>query len=586
MFLYRELETEALRLLIPATTLDFTRVKVESFEAAFMLGMKEYFGNVDHLKVNISEVPVAGNTYRKQYLVIYDSVPGGTGYLKQLLQNENSLIEIFEKALEKLENCSCNDYPQKDGCYHCLYGYRQSNNIGSISRTTAVNLLKKILSGKDNIKVIKKISDIPVNSLFDSELERMFVESLQLLKNDNRPLTLSKDFVNNKEGFVLKIGNCRWEIEPQVELGPNDGVAVCCKPDFVFWPDKDNGNQKPIAVFTDGFTYHKDIAADDTLKREAIRRSGKFRVWSFSFNDVISMSQQKGDYCTETLLPDKMPSPAVYGQIIQHEEIAKSARPSKVGPLELFAEYLENKDAEDVFKIHAKAYSIALLNMAVVNNQTEFSNWENATKEAREAFNVADSFVIGKTLFGIYLPRVINNCLSIYSCINKDTMTKDSVPYVFTVLNDEESSRGDKYEEEWNGLWQFFNMMQFSDAFYGCSIKGLELNAYDVLSKESEVENLQESNSEWDEIKQQLFAEEAIDFMQKCIAANITAPSVVGFELENDSGVIVAEAEMAWESRKIVFLTAEQIEENKTMFEENGWTVIDSSNGIDILGGH
>lgn len=32
-----------------------------------------------------------------------------------------------------MENCSCKDISQKDGCYHCLYAYRQSQQIGNIS---------------------------------------------------------------------------------------------------------------------------------------------------------------------------------------------------------------------------------------------------------------------------------------------------------------------------------------------------------------------------------------------------------------------------------------------------------------------
>lgn len=104
LFLYREFSTEILRLLVPATTMDSTSVKMESFVAAFMLGMKEYFGNVDHLRATVSEVPVPDADYRKQYLVIYDSVPGGTGYLKQLMHEKNALIEIFEKALHVMGN--------------------------------------------------------------------------------------------------------------------------------------------------------------------------------------------------------------------------------------------------------------------------------------------------------------------------------------------------------------------------------------------------------------------------------------------------------------------------------------------------
>ena len=60
-----------------------------------MLGMKKKFGNVDHLRATVSEVPVPEADYRKQYLVIYDSVPGGTGYLKQLMNEENVIIDVF-----------------------------------------------------------------------------------------------------------------------------------------------------------------------------------------------------------------------------------------------------------------------------------------------------------------------------------------------------------------------------------------------------------------------------------------------------------------------------------------------------------
>ena len=182
--------------------MDFSNVRTESFTAAFMLGMKEYFGNVDHLRATVSEVPVPDADYRKQYLVIYDSVPGGTGYLKQLMNEKNSLIDIFERALQKLEQCSCKEDPQKDGCYHCLYAYRQSQNIGNISRSTAIRILRSILSGKDNLTKIEKLASIPVNSLFDSELERRFVEALAQMGNENRKVDISKSLISGKEGYI------------------------------------------------------------------------------------------------------------------------------------------------------------------------------------------------------------------------------------------------------------------------------------------------------------------------------------------------------------------------------------------------
>ncbi|NLG33364.1 MAG: DUF1998 domain-containing protein, partial [Syntrophomonadaceae bacterium] len=287
LFLYREFVTEALRVLVPATTMDSTQLRTESFTAAFMLGMKEFFGNVDHLRACLSEVPVADADYRKQYLVIYDSVPGGTGYLKQLMQHDNAMTDILEKALAVLEDCSCKNDPQKDGCYHCLYAYRQSNNIGQISRSRAIRMLKAILSGKDNLEMITKLGNIPVNSLFESELEGKFIAALEQMGHETRRITITKQLVNNKEGYLLKVGSCLWEIEPQVMLDNLYGVPVQSRADFVIWPVRTPEGQKPVAVFTDGFLYHKDKVADDTLKREAIRRSGRFRVWSLTWKDVL-----------------------------------------------------------------------------------------------------------------------------------------------------------------------------------------------------------------------------------------------------------------------------------------------------------
>ena len=254
LFLYREFETEALRLLIPATTMDASNVRVESFVAAFMLGMKKKFGNVDHLRATVSEVPVPDADYRKQYLVIYDSVPGGTGYLKQLMNDQNGIFDVFTLALETMEHCSCNDDPQKDGCYRCLYAYRQSQHIGEISRNTAISLLKQILSGKDNRVEIKKLAQVDTNHLFDSELERRFVGAFEKLSTSERPVRIHKILVNEKEGYSLQVGDALWTIEPQVDFDVSMGVEVQSRPDFVLRPKRTTGDQKPIAILQMDFT--------------------------------------------------------------------------------------------------------------------------------------------------------------------------------------------------------------------------------------------------------------------------------------------------------------------------------------------
>ena len=568
--------------------MDSSNVRTESFTAAFMLGMKEYFGNVDHLRATVSEVPVPDADYRKQYLVIYDSIPGGTGYLKQLMHEENSLIEIFEKALHVLEQCSCKDDPQKDGCYHCLFAYRQSQKIGNISRSTALRILKSILSGRDNATRIEKLGNIPVNSLFDSELERRFVEALAQMGNNERKIEISKALVQEKEGYILKVNDSTWEIEPQVLLDSKDGVAVTCKPDFIIRP-VGTSSRLPVAIFTDGFIYHKDKVTDDSLKREAIRRSGKYRVWSLSWRDVQSVFQAQGDYFTQTLAPEQMPSGKTMYQQTVNAAKADSIRPDKMSVFELLMRYLEIECAELIFAAQARAYSLSLLEPTKVANTLAFLEWnETMTKVVAETHLSDDDYIQPGTFFGKWTPRISNAHLSIYAgVLTKEMQTNRDTPVsVCAVLDDRTYSRTEKYENEWNGFWQFFNMMQFSGRFVAVSTTGLEQMAYSALPiGQSSVQYTDESpadvNNSWGGIRELLFDEKAINVAAKLHDLGIPAPDEVGYEITDATGEVIATIELAWTVQKVGFLTAEQ-SKDKEKLDANGWNLINAFDEIDI----
>jgi DEAD/DEAH box helicase domain-containing protein len=588
LFLYREFTTEVLRLLIPATTMDSSKVRQESFTAAFMLGMKEYFGNVDHLRACLSEVPVADADYRKQYLVIYDSVPGGTGYLKQLMQHDNSLIEIFEKALTVLDNCTCKNDPQKDGCYHCLYAYRQSQNIGQISRVTAIRLLKLILSGKSNIEAIPKLGNVPVNSLFESELERRFVEALQQMKSASGKFEVTKELVNNKEGYRLKAGECRWDIEPQVLLDAQYDVPIQSRADFVMRPVRASDGQKPIAIFTDGFLYHKDKVADDTLKREAIRRSNRFRVWSLSWKDVQNVFQVQGDYATATLIPEHMPSGArVYRPTVANQ-MAQDLHPDQLGAFELLAYYLANPDAERLFDIHVKAYAMSLLEPGNLNNSIAFADWQYRIEPIIEILAMRDAnFELTDTMFGKWIPRSTGAHLTIMAGVATSDFQKNKTNASISVcalLEDIVANRTEKYEAEWNGFWQFFNMMQFLSSFAAVSVVGMNNLVYNAIpvtvQKEAESEeHYNASDASWSETIQQIFDDAAKECACTLMKLGIAVPSAVGYELADSTGAIVAECELAWENEKIALLLLEQMA-SKDKFVENGWTVFSTEDAF------
>lgn len=579
LFLYREFNTEVLRLLVPATTMDSSSVKMESFVAAFMLGMKEYFGNVDHLRATVSEVPVPDADYRKQYLVIYDSVPGGTGYLKQLMHEKNALIEIFEKALQVMENCSCKEDPQKDGCYHCLFAYRQSQQIGNISRSAAIRMLKSILSGKGNIEKINKLNDIPVNPLFDSELEQRFMEAIRLKVG---AANVSDTIRNGKHSYYIKLGEMAWEIEPQVLLDAGNGVKVTSKPDFVFWPINAD-DHLPVAVFTDGFLYHKDIVADDTVKREAIRRSGKFRVWALSYKDVQSVFAPQGDYATATLEPEKMP----YGKVMYQNAVKKagagSLNPARTSSFDLLIEYLQMPNAEMAFRAHAYAYALSLLDPKLMKNNLAFNSWKTITDAVIDQTHYTDTvFTFPGTAFGSWIPRTNNAHLAVYAGILATALKTEGAVAVCAVLKDEKDQRTDKYEQEWNGFWQFHNVMQFSDEFIAVSSVGMTQMDYlslPIASADvtlSTGDDFQGVDEDWDAIMELLFDEGAKAFALQAKDEGVPVPNEddIGYEVEGDEGEVIATIEIAWPEEKVGYMTADQLDD-KEMIESMGWHIVD-----------
>jgi len=288
VFLYREFESEGIRAYLPESTFAASDRAVHSFIAALQMGLELNFrGSVDHLRIARDVVIARESEQPRQYLVIYDSVPGGTGYLKQLMRDPSPLFDVFSLALERMTSCACNSDETKDGCYRCVYTYHNSYDRKHVSRRTAVQILTEILAHQSSLREVKTIGDVgPKNSLFDSELERRFIEALRRRPADGSArFEVREEVVRGKPGYLVRAGDNLWTVEPQVLLGPDEGVVVMCKPDFVLWPQSAPGCQ-PIAVFMDGWQYHRDCIGEDVAKRIAVVRSGKFAVWTLTADDM------------------------------------------------------------------------------------------------------------------------------------------------------------------------------------------------------------------------------------------------------------------------------------------------------------
>ena len=421
--------------------------------------------------------------------------------------------------------------------------------------------------------------------MFDSELEQRFIEAIRTKVG---AANVSDTIRNGKHSYYIKLENFAWEIEPQVLLDAGSSVSVTCKPDFVFWPVS-APEHKPVAVFTDGFLYHKDIVSDDTIKREAIRRSGKFRVWSLSFKDVQSVFAPQGDFYTNTLEAEKMP----YGKTMYQKMIKKQKadiiEPAKLSSFDLLLEYLKLPDAERVFKGQAYAYSLSLLEPALMKNNLAFNNWEKNVKAVNEQTHFTDvDFVFPGTIFGSWIPRSSNAHLAIYSAVLASKLKAEGAVAVCAVLNDEKDDRTDKYEQEWNGLWRFYNLLQFSEEFIAVSSVGISNMDYLALpvvgeTADDSIISMSAGDDTWNAIKELLFDDDAKAFVELAKDAGVPAPNEddVGYEVEGDDGEVVATVEIAWPDRRVGFMTAEQAED-KEKLEKLGWRILSLLNAADI----
>ena len=98
-------------------------------------------------------------------------------------------------------------------------------------------------------------------------------------------MTVRADLVRGKPGYVLKVGAHTYYMETQADLGASDGIVEPSRPDFLIRPARPATGRPPVAVFTDGFEFHRDTTDADSLKRMPLVPAG-FLLWSLTWHDL------------------------------------------------------------------------------------------------------------------------------------------------------------------------------------------------------------------------------------------------------------------------------------------------------------
>ncbi|MGW1974322.1 DEAD/DEAH box helicase [Streptomyces sp. NPDC001889] len=297
-----EHRTEALRILLPAATLNVPE-RLASFSAALHLGLAlRYGGDPAHIRSAAATEPDRDTGLTRNYLVLYDALPGGTGYLQRLVDREGEEFRaVLAAAQERLRECPCEDGPRR-ACHLCLLPYAPERDYKDVERREALWMLDGLLGtdGHSGWDVRKEAPDAVLRfaDQAESDLERRFVECLDrwLAAPGNAVAAEHAETPTGRQGKRFVLGRpggtpVRWEVVAQKDL---DGYRT--RPDLLFRPVAgdtagDGAPPLPIAVYLDGYRWHASSRtnriASDAAKRARLRADG-ILVWQITWDDVAA----------------------------------------------------------------------------------------------------------------------------------------------------------------------------------------------------------------------------------------------------------------------------------------------------------
>ncbi|MFZ9938181.1 MAG: Zn-binding domain-containing protein, partial [Luteolibacter sp.] len=588
LYLYREFASEALRILVYFKRSGTDEVSVQSFMAALRVGLKRrYGGKVDHLRLVTQEERAADGAASRHYVLIYDSVPGGTGYLHELLADgAETLVHVIRLALEHIKGCKCNSHPDKDGCYRCVYQHRLGRDMAQISRDRARAILEAIEGNLDQLEKVATVSDIYINPNFDSDLEARFIESLRRLGGTNglAPVRLVKEIVEGKSGYLMQVGTQRYRIETQVELGPGRGVAIPSRPDFVLWPVQSASPRRPIAVFCDGWAYHKDITRGDAAKRNAILASGRFWCWSVTWEDVTAALGGSA----ETGLADELGAMAL-------SELPEQLRPmhdASHWPRNAIASLLhwletpvaDGKDGRALqFSKQAGAAAFRMVpDPRMPDSKTQAAQlaqfWNDlpGTLPYERPSMAAACGNLNETLltFRYWITPAL---------ADPEAATPKSPG--FLILDPAAAETEPDQHRAWRRWLWMFNTLQHLPGVFLATREGLLDADHSAITP---VESAKPASGGGQAAEAAGWAEaldQAMEFLlpglQELHNAGAPVPDAVGFELEDD-GEVVAECELVWTSRKVVLLLDHHAD-SEAAWTSRGWQTVKASPGWPAL---
>lgn len=583
VFLYRELQSEAIRVLLPSTG-DTAAREMDSFVAALHLGLRLFFkGSIDHLKGSLDEQPVRGSTQlRRRYLVLYDEVPGGTGYLKQLSQRPDVFLEVLRLALGHLEACSCqtkHDH-DTDGCHRCILQARHNRDHANLSRQTAIRLLKSILEHAAKLEAVPQLSDIDIHPLIESELEKRFLAALRTEPGAQ----LQEKIVRGRAGFLWRMGEVAWEVALQVQLATGPGMAVPSRPDFILYPVRPQ-NSRPIAVFLDGYDFHANEAAGrnrighDVEQRRALTGSGQYWVWNFCWEDLDHRHEPSKIPATHLNQADAATRTAMAALLLTGADLERATDTHGANTWALFLDYLQ-RPTPDYWVATAFLTGTGLAGrLQATSLATTVAAISDLAQQCRPVPKWPAHESGGLASDGVGAVFTVPQMTGAFAVTTSGIKSRDpNAAFLLLHFDDDQALAEPDFAAHWRGFLGLMNRVQFLPWFNVTTTRLAQAGTNSGICASYELFVARENphaaappiNAE--QIGRLAECELAHAVVQPLLMAIISGSlpwPEIGYELMPE-GRTVGTAELAWPDRQLALFSADQTEE-AAPFIAAGW---------------
>jgi len=216
---------------------------IATFAQALKLGMQRQLYIGPH-EVGSFVCRTYGDDQLHATLVLYDTMPGGTGYL---WRTARSLPQVAALVAQHLRECDC-----ERACYRCLKEFWNQRHHALLDKQLVLHVL-------DELAAVHEVTSLPARTdrqRFESFLEEKF---FSLLQQAGLPLPSTQQ--------VLRTADNRY----------------ITRADFSY-------DQPPLVIQTDGRAFHADTVArivEDLDRRNSVELSGR-QLLEFTYRDVIA----------------------------------------------------------------------------------------------------------------------------------------------------------------------------------------------------------------------------------------------------------------------------------------------------------